>query len=76
MGYFSNGTEGWDYEERYCERCVHHSDTGCPVWMLHLMWSSDSCRDEEKANALRMFIPIEEKIYNGECTMFYPKEDE
>jgi hypothetical protein len=23
MGYFSNGSEGMDYEAQFCERCIH-----------------------------------------------------
>jgi len=36
MAYFSNGTEGDMYQERWCHRCAHWSDeAGCPVWFLH-----------------------------------------
>ena len=75
MGYFSNGTEGMDYRAKFCERCIHNmanrrGGNTCPVWYLQGLWNSGCCRDEEKDNVLRMFIPIVDKIWNGECTMF------
>jgi len=36
MGYFSNGSEGIDFEAHYCSKCIHEQD--CPVWELHLDW--------------------------------------
>ena len=36
MGYFSNGTEGMDYQEEYCFKCRNWSDEkGCAVWTAH-----------------------------------------
>ena len=36
MGYFSNGTEGMDYQEQYCFKCRNWSDEkGCAVWNAH-----------------------------------------
>jgi hypothetical protein len=56
MGYFSNGTEGALFEERFCNRCVH-SEIGrgeeigvgkpCPVWMAHLLYAYELCNEEE-----------------------------
>ena len=37
MGYFSNGTEGYEYQAKYCDRCKNWRDTkkaggpGCPI---------------------------------------------
>ena len=42
MGYFSNGSEGMDYEERYCKRCIHYGPEegpGCPIWFAHLVYA-------------------------------------
>ena len=69
MGYFSNGSEGADYQERYCNHCVHDVNLDCPIWMLHLLWNSEAAGDEDKAYVLNRFIPID-GITNGECTMF------
>jgi len=78
MGYFSSGTEGMDYQARYCERCVNYGPDegpGCPIWSLHLLWNYDSCRDEMKDKALRHFIPIAENgVWNEQCRMFKPAE--
>jgi len=70
MGYFSSGTEGMDYQERYCQRCVHDTDQGCRVWWLHLVYNDE----EDKRLMLDALIPRREGIYNGRCRMFIDKE--
>ena len=71
MGYFSNGTEGLMYEEKYCERCVHYEDAdgnhACPVWAAHLFYCYGA--DEKTQRILDMLIP-QEGVGNGQCTMF------
>lgn len=72
MGYFSNGSEGMDYEERYCRRCIHYgpeNGPGCPVWGLHLVWNSEQNRNAKIAAILDSLIPPD-GIYNGQCKMF------
>lgn len=71
MGYFSNGSEGDDYEARYCARCVHEKEGGCPVILAHVLFAYDLCNDKEHPGKvmLDMFIP-REGIENWECTMF------
>ena len=55
MGYFSNGTEGQMYEERYCSRCVHRDDEyGCPIWNLHFVFNGEA----EWRDTLDMLIPM------------------
>lgn len=75
MGYFSNGTEGMDYEATVCSRCVHYDTSdqnmGCPILRLHMVWNYDACDDDGKRHALDSFIP-RHGIYNGLCTMFHP----
>lgn len=71
MGYFSNGTEGMIYEERYCERCIHYGDEeeGCPIWMAHLLYNYDEANND--ASVLNILIPInKENGENEQCTMF------
>ena len=76
MGYFSNGCEGGDYEERYCNQCVHQygidGETPCAVWTSHLM-----CNYEESNNPssiLHMLIPLsKDGMSNEECEMFLAK---
>lgn len=73
MGYFSNGTEGMLYEEKWCDNCIHQVD--CPVWSIHLEWSYELCnkKDDPGKQMLDEFIPIDENGRNQECTMFVEK---
>lgn len=78
MGYFSNGCEGGDYEERYCNQCVHQygvdGQTPCAVWTAHLMCNYEECNKPE--SILHMLIPrSKDQMGNGACKMFHPKEN-
>ena len=80
MAYFSNGTEGEYYQEKFCDRCVHNGgvDDGCPVMGLHLMWNYDAVGTDKtatKAYALEMLWP-RDGVHNGDCKMFHPLEGE
>ena len=74
MGYFSNGTEGMAYQERYCLKCRHWRDLrdgrgeGCPVWDAHLIFN----RDEGSEGVLDLLIPRKGPggVFNDECAMF------
>lgn len=66
MGYFSNGTEGELYEERYCNRCIHQDDP-CAVWLLHMLHNYDECNNKD--SMLHVLIPIN-GITNERCKMF------
>lgn len=71
MGYFPNGSEATDYEQRYCERCVHQDadERGCPVFGAHLIFEYEEC------NALLdMLIPVGKQGGNEQCSMFHPKQ--
>lgn len=74
MGYFSNGTEGMAYEEKYCRHCVHQ-EHGCEVWLLHMDWNYEAVgpnADTTKARALQLFIPRNKQTGNNEqCRMFH-----
>ena len=81
MGYFSNGTEGLDYQEHYCFRCLNYQDGGCEIWDAHLLYNGE----EEQGKVLDMLIPIESimKTYNGreielsvngECRLFRTRD--
>jgi len=68
MGYFSNCSEGLDYRERYCERCVHWSDEyGCPCWDAQGLWNYDECNNPD--SLLHKMIP-REGCANGQCFAF------
>lgn len=70
MGYFSNGTEGDQYEWHYCVRCIHYPT--CAVWDAHLLYNYEECNKEE--SILHILIPRgEDGLGNEECTMFIEK---
>lgn len=71
MGYFSNGTEGNSYEDKWCIRCIHNK--GCSVWAAHLLYNYDQCRENGKdlKEILNLFIPqSKDGLSNNICTMF------
>lgn len=83
MAYFSNGSEGADYEERFCVRCVHYGEedgSGCPVWAAHLLFNYDQLKGEKQNpihTILNMLIPEKSNgsyMVAGQCAMFVPEE--
>lgn len=75
MGYFSNGTEGELYENKYCSRCIHNnnSEKGCAVWDAHSIYNYDECNKKE--SILHILIPRSEDGTNKECAMFIETEE-
>jgi hypothetical protein len=72
MGYFSNGTEGMEYEAQYCDRCVHQKpdDGGCAVWLAHMLHNYDECNNND--SILHLLIPrTDGGLTNGQCAMFH-----
>ena len=70
MAYFSNGTEGMGYEEKYCSKCVHGAeDKFCPVWKVHFVFNYDQCNENKIKQILDTLIPRKE-IENEQCSMF------
>jgi hypothetical protein len=69
MGYFSNGTEGMDYEEKYCSRCIHSRDDEkpCAVMEAHMIYNYDECNKPD--SILHILIP-RKGAYNEACRMF------
>lgn len=73
MGYFSNGSEGHDWEAQYCDKCRHMlEDYGCPCLMAHMLWNYDECNKPE--SILHKMIP-RERLGNGKCFAFAEKPD-
>ncbi len=71
MGYFSNGTEGALYEEKYCLKCVHmHKKYGCPCIGAHELWNYDECNNKD--SILHKMIP-QKGIFNEKCIFFVKK---
>ena len=76
MGYFSNGSEGMYYEERFCDRCVHRGndqDGGCVVWLAHLLYSYKEANSDSNAkHILDLLIPpAKDGLSNDQCAMFH-----
>jgi len=77
MGYFANGSEGDEYENQYCHRCVNFIDRfncgseSCPVLDAHLLYNYEDCNSPE--SILHILIPRDEKGNNQQCTMFLEK---
>lgn len=84
MGYFSNGTEGMAYQERYCAHCRNcgdeKSDFGCAVWDLHTLYQGERDYSAEDGGPvgrlLDSLIPrVQGGLYNGLCLMYREKKD-
>ena len=75
MGYFSNGTEGMSYEEKYCSKCLHEKpdDGGCMVWFLHMLHNYKECNNKD--SMLHVLIPLtKDGLSNDECSMFVRRD--
>lgn len=81
MAYFSNGSEGEYYEQKYCRRCVHGSDEAvlCPVMVLHQEWNYEAIaggEDDPKNVALNTLWPrCDDDNHNEACAMFVEVEE-
>jgi hypothetical protein len=81
VGYFSNGSEGMDFEEQFCRRCIHYGPEegpGCPVWFAHLLFAYEECNSDSNAKTI-LDLLIERKqitaddgfpLAVNECKMF------
>ena len=70
MGYFSNSTEGMDYEQSYCESCVHYDD--CSVLVAHQLFQGDPNPPVKGEQAVLDLFIERDDIVNKKCTMHYP----
>lgn len=89
MAYFPNGTEGMDYEARYCDNCVNHRSRdgewpedmkSCPIWDLHYEYNYDQNKKTKTGKIIGKFlstlIPMQkEKPFAAECSMFLPVQE-
>ena len=71
MGYFSNGTEGMDYEAKWCDRCIHQNGldgkSGCAVLLAHSLHKYRECNNKE--SILHLLIPREGSVTaNAQCS--------
>lgn len=71
MAYFSNGTEGEMYEDKYCSKCVHNQ--GCPIMGMHMHFNYDEGNKDE--SFLDWLIPRKKNgLGNLKCKMFITSE--
>ncbi len=62
MGYFSSGSNGEDYIERYCKRCANWQHRhcarykSCPILDMHDAWNYEQFDDVAKRASLSRFI--------------------
>ena len=76
--YFSNGSEGMDFQARWCDRCLHdkeYRDTGegpgCAVWAVHILYNYE----DKVSGVLDELIPrTKDRLSNEECRMFIPEK--
>ena len=69
MGYFSNGTEGEIYRDKYCSKCVHDLNNDCAVLLAHLLYNYDDCNNDK--SILHLLIQrTESGLGNKQCEMF------
>ncbi len=78
MAYFANGTEGTDYEQRWCTRCVHGEPRdgagSCPVWFVHLLHNGHNGTVGAVLNELIPRDLSKPGSPNGQCRMFVEGE--
>jgi hypothetical protein len=71
VGYFSNGTEGLMYQEKYCFRCSYWNDeAGCPIWLLHELHVGE----KKWQPTLDRLIPMVPKRLSGNITVKFSGE--
>jgi hypothetical protein len=81
MGYFSNGSEGMNYEEKYCEHCQNwrlrkgEMIAGCPVWDLHYRFNTEQLEEKNVKEILETLIP-KAGVWNDTCAMYLPNKSE
>jgi hypothetical protein len=72
MGYFSNGSEGMDYQAKYCDHC-YWGDKPCMVWFAHMEYNYKLCNNEK--SILDLLIPRGKNgVHNKKCNMFISKD--
>lgn len=78
MGYFSNGSEGSDFEQHFCENCANMPESenaGCPVWGAHLFFAYELCNEEKHPGKVMLDMLIERTDggLGNRCVMFLDK---
>jgi len=74
MAYFSNGSEGYSWEEDNCDVCHFGTDDRlCSVRYIQNLWNYDQLKagNEELHKAMNFLIP-EKDGHPQKCSMFIP----
>lgn len=66
MAYFSNGSEGMEFEESVCSACQREGD--CPVWDMHMLYNDDGANNKD--SLLHKMIPVDEDGFSRTCNFF------
>jgi hypothetical protein len=79
MGNFANDKEIIDYQERYCQYCIHGHDldTGsddCPVMELHSILTDEFYHCQYKEIFIGYGVYPETDWHNRQCAMFVSRD--
>ena len=72
MAYFPSGSAITDYEVRYCDKCAHRKDGGCPVMDVHLLYNQDQIGEDGEAQTIKTILSIlipTKDMNNLKCTL-------
>ena len=73
MGYFSNGSEGAYFHDKYCSRCRHMpedpNDGNCPIMLAHSLYNYEQHKNADVNAVLDMLI-AEKENFRQVCQMF------
>lgn len=78
MAYFSNGTEGMDFEAMVCVNCRHSicdEDGQCPIMLIHQMFNYEQWGNARLNQVLEILIPRDTDGFSRKCSMFLIKEN-
>ncbi len=74
MAYFSNGTEGEDWQSKNCENCWHDRNEDCPVFLIHLEYNYKQNEKTDKGKTIKKILNelvpnIKKGLFAGPCSM-------
>lgn len=79
MAYFSNGTEGMDFENNVCGNCRHGESEDeshvCPVMHIHAMFNYEQWGNAKLNQVLEMLVPRDTDGFSRKCEMFLIKDN-
>jgi len=84
MGYFSNGSEGRFYQEKWCFQCAHWpenaDDRKCAILTMHQLYNNEQSNKNFNGKLIKrfleMFIPRDKNGDNEKCLMFVQRYGE